>query len=300
MDYAAPHPPAHLAAPTAGSRVRDFARRWTAARCVSRAAALAYFAIFSLAPILVIVVAVGTMVVEAQALRASLLAQVYRMVGVDGVRLVTAMLDGASEHPRGWYALIAGGILIVSATTAFSELKDALDAILGGTASGKRSLLSVLCSRVMAFVLVLALALVLMLAMVANAFIRAATSATAEAFGWERIPGLTLASEGVSIGGAFLLFAAIYWLLPARRMGVRAILGAAALTTLLVTAGRMAIGVYLSHSTVSLAFGAAGSMAMVLLWTYYAALSFLAGTVVAAIVNDPAHQPVRPQEADPR
>jgi len=300
MDYAAPHPPAPVAAPTTGSRLRDFAHRWTAARCVSRAAALAYFAIFSLAPILVIVVAVGSFVVEAQALRTSLLAQVYRMVGIDGVRLVTAMLDGASEHPRGLYALVAGAILVMSATTAFSELKDALDAILGTTSPEKRSMLSAVCSRVMSFVLVLALALVLMLAMVANAFIRAATAATAEAFGWERIPILKIASEAVSIGGAFLLFAAIYWLLPARKMGTRAILGAAALTTLLVTVGRVAIGIYLSHSTVSLAFGAAGSMAMVLLWTYYAALSFLAGTVVAAIVNDPGHQPVRPHGSDPR
>lgn len=300
MDYVAPHPPTPVAVPTAGSRLREFAHRWTVARCVSRAAALAYFAIFSLAPILVIVVAVGSMVVEAQALRTSLLAQVYRMVGIDGVRLVTAMLDGASDQPRGIYALVAGGILVVSATTAFSELKDALDAILGSTTPHKRSMLAAVCSRVMSFVLVLALALVLMLAMVANAFIRAATSATAEAFGWERIPILTIASECVSIGGAFLLFAAIYWLLPARRMGMRAILGAAALSTLLVTVGRMVLGIYLSHSTVSLAFGAAGSMAMVLLWTYYAALSFLAGTVVAAIVNDPAHKPVRPHGTDPR
>lgn len=300
MDYAASAPPVTVAAPTLGSRLREFAARWTAGRCGSRAAALAYFAIFSLAPILVIVVAVGSMVVETQALRQSLLAQVYRMMGIDGVRLVTAMLDGASDQPRGWYALIAGGILIMSATTAFSELKDALDAILGSDAPENRSMLSAVCSRVMSFVLVLALALVLMLAMFANAFIRAASAATAAAFGWERIPGLTLASEGVSIGSAFLLFAAIYWLLPARRMNLRAILGAAALTTLLVTLGRMAIGVYLSHSTVSLAFGAAGSMAMVLLWTYYAALSFLAGTVVAAIVNDPGHETLRTHGSDPR
>jgi membrane protein len=299
MEYAAPHPaPARV--PGAAAHVRDFLHRWTAARCGSRAAALAYFAIFSLAPILVIVVAVGSMVVEAAALRTSLLAQVYRMVGIDGVRLVTAMLDGAGDRPRGWYALIASGILLVSATTAFTELKDALDAILGSTTPPKRALLHALGERVMAFLLVLALALVLLLAMVANAFIRVGTAATAEAFGWERIPLLSFATEGVSIAGAFLLFAAIYWLLPARRMAVRAILGAAALTTLLVTAGRLAIGVYLSHSTVSLAFGAAGSMAMVLLWTYYAALSFLAGTVVAAVVNEPAHEPVRLHGADPR
>ncbi len=299
MDYAASHP-APVTAPAATSRVRDFLRRWTAARCVSRAAALAYFAIFSLAPILVIVVAVGSMVVEAGALRTSLLSQVYRMMGTDGVRLVTAMLDGAGGRPRGWYALIASGILIVSATTAFTELKDALDAILGRTAPERRSMMSALCSRVTSFLLVLGLALVLMLAMVANAFVRAGTAMTAEAFGWERIPLLSLATEAVSIAGAFLLFAAIYWLLPARRMRARAIFGAAALTTLLVTAGRLAIGVYLSHSTVSLAFGAAGSLAMVLLWTYYMALSFLAGTVAAAIAHDAAHGPVVPQGSDPR
>ena len=299
MDYAATRP-APISEPAAGSHLRDFVRRWTAAHCASRAAALSYFAIFSLAPILVIVVAVGSMVVEAQALRTSLLAQVYRIVGIDGVRLVTTMLDGASERPAGGYAVFATGVLLVSATTAFTELKDALDAILGAKTPANESVLSALWSRVTSFLLVLALALVLMLAMVANAFVRAGTSAAAAAFGWERIPLLTVATEAVSITSAFLLFAAIYWLLPDRRMQWRSILGAAALTTLLVTVGRVAIGVYLSHSTVSLAFGAAGSMAMVLLWTYYAALSFLAGTVVAAIVNEPAHEPVRPQGADPR
>jgi membrane protein len=86
--------------PPLSSGVRDAFRRWSEARCGSRAAALAFYAVFSLAPILVIIVAVGSIAVEATALRSSLLAQIDQLVGDDGVRLVTAMLDSAGARPR--------------------------------------------------------------------------------------------------------------------------------------------------------------------------------------------------------
>jgi membrane protein len=106
-------------------------------------------------------------------------------------------------------------------------------------------------------------------------------------FGGGNVSLLAAASEAVSVAGAFLLFAAIFKLLPARRLPWQAALVAAALTTGLFTAGRLAMGVYLSHSGVSLAFGPAGSLAIVLLWIYYASLSFLASTVVVAVSSDP-------------
>ena len=267
--------------------VRDALRRWSKARCASRAAALAFYAVFSLAPILVIVVAVGSIVVDATAVRDSLLRQIGALVGVDGVRVVTAMLDSAGARPRGWYALFAAGVLLVSATTAFAELKEALDALLGTGSRAEGSLLRILCTRLLSFLLVLALALLLLLAIAANAVMRAGATLASAEFGWERLPLWSAASDAVSVAGAFVLFAAIFKLLPARPLGRRAALGAAALTAGLFTAGHIALGVYLSHSAVSLAFGPAGSLAIVLLWIYYASLSFLASAAVVAAVNEP-------------
>ena len=91
----------------------------------------------------------------------------------------------------------------------------------------------------------------------------------------------------MSVVGAFVLFAAVYRLLPARRLTWQAILTAAGFATALFTLGRIAIGFYLARSGVGVAFGPAGSLAVVLMWIYYASLSFLASTVVAAVVNEP-------------
>lgn len=263
----------------------DFLDRWSAARCASRAAAIAFYTVFSLAPILVIVVAVGSMAVDEARLSQALLAEMERLIGAAGADLVQAMLASAREAPRGFYALVAAAILVVGATTAFAELKDGLDAILPSRKSVPESLWALVRARLLSFGLVLTLAFLLLTALVANTAMRAGTAVVAAAFGWENASFLSMASEIVSVLGAFLLFAAIYHILPDRRLSVRDWLAASALTTALFTVGRIGIGIYLGHSEASLAFGPAASLAIVMLWVYYAALIFLGGAVFAAVLD---------------
>ena len=102
-----------------------FLTRWSDARCTSRAAALSFYAAFSLGPILIIVVAVGSLLADTSALTASILSEIEHLVGEQGRALAQAMLESAQSSPRGLYALVASGALLIGATTAFAELKDA-------------------------------------------------------------------------------------------------------------------------------------------------------------------------------
>jgi fermentation-respiration switch protein FrsA (DUF1100 family) len=130
------------------------------------------------------------------------------------------------------------------------------------------------------------LAFLLLVALVANAALRAGTNFATAALGWEHAMLLKAASEAVSIAGAFVLFAVIYRILPDRRLTRGQWLAATAFTTLLFNIGRVAIGLYLGQSDLSLAFGPVASLAVVMAWVYYAALAFLAGAVLAA-ASDP-------------
>lgn len=259
-----------------------FAKTWSEAACTSRAAALSYYTVFSLAPVLVIVVAIASVFADATVVTTALVAEVRRMIGDDGATLVGTMLASARESPRGLYALVALAALLVGATTAFAELKDSLDAVFRTTRPAASSWWQWVRARILSFGLVVTLAFLLLVALVANAALRAGTSFATAALGWEHAVLLKAVSEAVSIAGAFVLFAVIYRILPDRRLTRGQWLAATAFTTLLFNIGRVAIGLYLGQSDLSLAFGPVASLAVVMAWVYYAALAFLAGAVLAA------------------
>jgi membrane protein len=272
------------------SATRAFLARWSESHCTSRAAALSFYSVFSLAPILVIILTVGSTFVDTGLLGNALLAEVERLIGSDGRVLVAAMLETARQRTSGSYAIIAVIVVLVGATTAFAELKDALDDILRAGIPEEQSLWQTIRTRLLSFGLVLTLAFLLLVALIANAAIRAATSFAATRMGWESSVLLGVASETATIAGAFLLFFAIFSLLPEPRLSRYRSLLAALLTTGLFTLGRIGIGAYLGHSNVALVFGAAGSLAIVLLWVYYAALTFLAGAVLASVLPETGGQ----------
>lgn len=263
---------------------------------MTRAAALAYYTVFSLAPILVIVLAIASVFADESAVTAALVAEVRRMIGTEGAKLVGAMLGSARESPRGFYAFVALAALLVGATTAFAELKDSLDAVFRSTGSNAGTWWQWVRARLLSFGLVVTLAFLLLVALVANAALRAGTGVAAAAFGWENAALLNAASEAVGIAGAFALFAVIYRVLPDRRLTRAHWLAATGFTTALFTIGRIVIGIYLGQSDLSLAFGAAASLAVVMAWVYYAALAFLAGAVIAAVLDNPrADEPASDQ-----
>jgi len=259
------------------------ASAWSEDRCSRKAAAVAYYTAFSLAPILVIVLAVAGLLVETTALSVAILDQTRMLIGEPGATLLGELLAASTrENEGGWAALAALAALLVGATTAFAELKDSLDEILRVERRKPTGLWGLLRSRLLSIGLVLVLAFLLLVSLAVNALLVVISARLlgigAEA-GWV-LKGLSwLATLVVVIG----LFAAIYKLLPEARLAWRDVVVAAGVTALLFMAGRLVIGAYLGNSAPASAFGAAGSLAVLLLWVFYSASIFFVGAEITRL-----------------
>src|SRR3954468_9826249 len=247
---------------------------WSNDRCSRKAAALAYYAVFSLAPLLVIITAVTGWFVSHTVAAESIVAQVELLLGDRTAALVAQLLQNAgATHLAGPAALAALFVLLLGATSAFSELKASLDDIWG--VSGLRSgYWGVARQRLLSFGLVLALVFLLLVSLVINAAIDTFSTYFGERLGI----GGTLALQVGSLAGSYvfitLLFAIIYKLLPDIRLSWRDVSASALLTASLFMIGRILIGKLLGHSSAVSVYGPASSLAVLLLWIYYSTMIF--------------------------
>ncbi|HET9044862.1 MAG TPA: YihY/virulence factor BrkB family protein [Burkholderiales bacterium] len=259
------------------------ASAWSEDRCGRKAAAVAYYTAFSLAPILVIVLAVAGLLVETTALSAAILDQIRMLIGEPGAALLGDLLAGSTRKDEGgWAALAAFVALLVGATTAFAELKDSLDEIFQVERRSPTGLWGLLRARLLSFGLVLVLAFLLLVSLAVNAVL-AVISTRVIGIGTETgwlVTGLSWIATLVVVLG---LFAAIYKLLPEAQLAWRDVLLAAGVTALLFMVGRLAIGAYLGNSAPASAFGAAGSLAVLLLWVFYSASIFFIGAEITRL-----------------
>ncbi|MBB3641600.1 YihY/virulence factor BrkB family protein [Variovorax atrisoli] len=244
----------------------------------SMGAAIAYYTMFSLAPLLIIVIAVAGALFGTEAVQGQIAAQLSGLVGEEGALAVQGLIRSASEPERG---LIAGAIsiivLVVGATTVFAELQSALDRIWHVPERAKpHGVWGVLRARVLSFGLILGLAFMLMVSLVVSAALAAlGTWSTNLVPGWElMLQGLNLL---VSLTILTVLFAMIFKFMPSAPIAWRDVWTGAAVTAVLFEIGKVLIGLYLGKSGVNESFAAAGSLVVLLAWVYYAAQIFLLG-----------------------
>jgi membrane protein len=240
-------------------------------------AALAYYTVFSLAPLLVIVISIAGVWFGADAARGEIVAELRGLLGSDGAAAVTGVLRSASEPEKSALASVIGGLmLLVGATSVLAELQSDLDRIWRVPATPGQSLWGVIRQRLLSFGLILALGFLLLVSLVINAALTALGREWASIFG-----GSTLPLQTVNLIAGFLivtaLFAMIYKMLPRARVSWEDVWIGAFVTAFLFSVGKMAIGFYLGTSGISSGFGAAGSLAVVLVWVYYSAQIFLLG-----------------------
>ncbi|MDM0109503.1 YihY/virulence factor BrkB family protein [Variovorax sp. J22R24] len=244
----------------------------------SMGAAISYYTIFSMAPLLVIVIAIAGAVFGRDAAQGAIVTQIGGMVGQDGATAVEALLRSASEPERGLVAgAISVGVLLVGATTVFAELQSALDRIWHVPEREKPSgVWAVLRARVLSFGLILGLAFLLIVSLAVSAALAAFDAWFGGLLpGWEIL--LQGSNEVISIGIFTLLFAMIFKLMPTAAIGWRDVWIGAFVTALLFELGKLLIGLYLGKSGVSESFAAAGSLVVLVAWVYYAAQIFLLG-----------------------
>jgi membrane protein len=241
-------------------------------------AAISYYTVFSIAPLLLIVIAVAGLVLGREAASGQIFAQLQGLLGKDGAAAIQGMVESASLSDKSFLATAIGVVtLIIGATTVFSELQSALDRIWESPAAEKKEgIWNLLRSRLLSFGMILAIGFLLLVSLVVSAALSALGSWWAPMFGgWEIL--LQLVNFIVSLVVVTALFAMVYKFLPRAKIGWHDVWIGATATALLFTLGKSLIGLYIGKSSVASGFGAAGSLVVVLVWVYYSAQIFLLG-----------------------
>lgn len=256
---------------------KESINHWSDDYAPSMGAALAYYTIFSIAPLIVIAVAVAGFVFGAEAARGEIFAQLRGMIGDDGAAAVQGLVKSASETGKGTFAAIAGVVtLLIGATTVFGELQSDLDRIWDVPKSTESGIRTLLRGRLLSFGMILGVGFLLLVSLVLSAGLAALARFWDSWFaGWE----VVLQAVNFCVDFAIItgLFAMIYKLLPRCRIEWRDVWVGAMVTSLLFAIGKLLIGLYLGKSGVASGFGAAGSLVILLLWVYYSSQIFLLG-----------------------
>ncbi|MCS4510275.1 YihY/virulence factor BrkB family protein [Xylophilus ampelinus] len=264
------------------STIFDIAKKsalaWVDDYAPSMGAAISYYTVFSIAPLLVILIAIAGYVFGEEAVRGSLQGQISGLVGEDGAEAIQGLISSAREPAEG---LVASGIsivfLLLGATTVFAEIQSALDRIWHVPEKAKPSgLWGLLRARFLSFGLILGLAFLMMASLSISAGLAAIDTYFQSLMpGWTAV--LMLLNLALSLSVETLLFAMIFKLMPSTRIAWRDVWVGAAVTAVLFELGKVLIGLYVGKAGISSTYAAAGSIAVILIWVYYATQVFLLG-----------------------
>jgi membrane protein len=240
-------------------------------------AALAYYTMFSLAPMLVVATAVAGLVFGEEAARGEIVGELQSLVGETGGRAIESLLRSANQPSQGIWATVVGVFtFLLGATTAFVELQDALNTVWGVQPKPGRGIMGLLRDRLLSFAMLLVIGFLLLVSLGMSAAISAISG-----FLGSRLPGLSFLVQTinvvVSLAVVTVLFGLIFKVLPDVKLAWKDVWIGAFATGVLFTIGKYLIGLYLGRGSVASAYGAAGSVAVLLLWIYFTAQLLLLG-----------------------
>ncbi len=254
------------------------ALKWMQDYAQSMGAALAFYTLFSIAPLLLIVISVAGMAFGAEAARGELFDQLQGMLGAQGALAVQGLLESVGRPAESVMATAFGTVLLfVGATSVFAELQDAFDRIWRAPPrTGASSWWGLLRARLLSFGLIFGIGFLLMVSLAFSAGVAALSRLWGPVFReWATI------AEALDVAISLLLstavFAMIYKSMPRAEVAWKDVWIGAVVTALLFLAGKFLIGAYIGRSGISSVFGAAASLVVVLLWVYYSAQIFLFG-----------------------
>jgi membrane protein len=258
--------------------VKQAAQAWIDDYAPSMGAALSYYSVFSMAPLLLIVISIAGLVFGEVAVRGEVFGQLRSVLGADAAKAIESLLASVRKPAEGVAATLIGfAILLVGATSVFGELQDALDRIWRAPARDRSGgLWGLVRARMLSFGMILGIAFLLMVFLILSAVTAALGQWWGGAFG-DAV--LLLQAVNLVLGFAMTtgVFALIYKFMPRVRVQWRDVWLGAVVTSLLFTIGRFLIGQYIGRSGVASVFGAAGSVIVILVWVYYSAQIFLIG-----------------------
>ncbi len=268
---------------------------WSEDNAFRLGAALAYYSVFSLAPLLIIVIAIAGLVFGEQAARGEVVTQIRGLIGDTGAKAVEGLLKNAARPVSIKAASLVSLLsLLFGATGVFASLQDGLDTIWRVKPKPRNLIIGFLRQRLHTFTLVLGMGFLLLTSLVISAALSAAGKFIGDAFGpvwiWQAV------NTAVSLAIVTLLFAMIFKLLPDVHISWSDVWIGAVVTAILFTAGKLAIGAYLGRGSFTSVYGAAGSVVLILAWVYYSSLILFLGAEFTRVYAERYGEQIRPKE----
>lgn len=269
---------------------------WLESQAFVYAAALAFFTVFSIAPVVIVAVAVVGVVLGDQAASGRIMAQLQDAIGPQAAEFVQIAVRNAQLDPDGIWATVLGvSLIVVGATTVFVQMQKALNAIWDVLPGPDHSgLLRLLLARLLSLAVLLAIGFVLLVSLLLSVAVRAVID---YADSWLPLSNalLLVADLSLSLLVVTLLFGAIFRLLPDVVLRFRDVFPGALLSALLFTLGRALIAQYLARSAPGSAYGAAGSLVVLLIWVNYSSLILLFGAAFNRAYLEYRKHPIQPR-----
>jgi membrane protein len=258
--------------------VKETFSKWIDDKAPRLAASLSYYTIFAMAPTLVIVIAVASMVFGEEAAQGKIVTEIEELVGREGAEAVQTILRNSAQDDTGILATaLSILVLIVGATTVFVELQDSLNTIWGVTPKPGRGILGMLRDRFLSFAMVIGTGFLLMVSLIVSAALTALQEWLGGMFPHLGITVVRIIQMVLSVAIFTVMAGAIYKVLPDVKIAWRDVAIGALITAVLFTLGKFLIGLYLGQSGVASTYGAAGSLAVLFVWIYYSGLIFFLG-----------------------
>lgn len=269
---------------------------WLESQAFIYAAALAFFTVFSIAPVVIVVVAIAGVFLGEMAARGQIFDQLQDVLGAEAAEVVqTAVINSQIDQSGLMPTLIGLVATVIGATTVFAQMQLSLNQIWDVAPRPSRSSIWLfLQARVLSLTIVLAIGFVLMVSLLLSVALRAVMTFAEQ---WLPVPGWAIISleVAISLGVISLLFAAIFKILPDVVLSWRDVLAGAFITALLFTVGRSLIAMYLAHTATASTYGAAGSLVMLLLWVNYSSLILLFGAAITRAHCEARGVQIRPR-----
>ncbi len=279
--------------PTIWSMLTRTSAEWNRHEAPRLGAALAFYSILSLAPLVVLALAIVSLIFGNSTAQTQLLDQVRGMIGEQGSQAVKDMIEHGQKPASSAIASIVGGItLLFGASGVFGELRSALNRMWDVQPESEGGFWSTIKQRVFSFTLVLAVGFLLLVSLLLSVALAALSKFFAAVL---PLPGFVLntINLAVSLAGVAVLFALMFRFVPATKIAWRSIWIGATVTAVLFTMGKFLIGLYLGKAAVGSAYGAAGSLVVVIVWVYYSAMIFLFGAEFTQVLDSAA--PAQPK-----
>ena len=257
--------------------IKKIGIQWGEDNIPTFAAALAYYMVFSLGPLMVISINIGSIFLEQASVQAEILNTIDHTLGHASARQIETIIQALTKSPKNWMTMVIGlGMLIFGASGAFAQLQLSLNTIWGVKPKPGRGIIGIIRDRFMSFSIVIGVAFLLLISMLLSVLVSAFSDYLTVLLPESLRMGLEF-DFIISLTVETLLFAMIFKILPDVQISWRQVWLGALVTAILFTIGKILLGIYLARSNGATIFGAAGSIIIILIWIYYSAQILLLG-----------------------